>query len=81
MLDAVFILIGILLFAGSITTKLQMEKEYKDGATRLPNNFFLYLDSTDFSEKGNVLRKRYNVIYLVLIVYAIALYVFMKANA
>lgn len=76
---AVFIFIGILLFAGSIATKIQMEKEFK-GGTRLPNNFFLYLDPSDFSEKGNALRKRYNIIYVVLIIYSIALYIFMRAN-
>ena len=80
MLGAVFLVIGMSLFAGSIATRIQMEKEFKGGTTRLPNNFFLYLDSSDFSEKGNALRKRYNVIYVVLIVYSIALYVFMRAN-
>ncbi len=57
-----------------------MEKEFKGGTSRLPHNFFLYLDSSDFSEKGNELRKRYNVIYFVLILYCIALFIFMKAN-
>ena len=80
MLGAVFLLIGILLFAGAITTKLQMEKEFKGGTSRMPNNFFLYLDPSDFSEKGNALRKKYNIIYSVLIVYSIALFIFMKAN-
>ena len=80
MLGAVFLFIGIALFAGSIATKIQMEKEYKGGTTRLPNNFFLYLDPSDFSEKGNTLRKRYNLIYVVLIVYSIALYIFMRVN-
>ena len=46
----------------------------------MPNKFFLYLDSSDFSEKGNELRKKYNVLYLVLIVYSIALFIFMKAD-
>jgi hypothetical protein len=80
MLGVLFLVIGIALFAGAIATKLQMEKEFKDGMSRLPNNFFLYLDSSDFSEKGNALRKRYNVIYSVLTVYSIALFIFMKAN-
>jgi hypothetical protein len=80
MLDVLFLVIGIALFAGAIATKLQMEKEFKDGMSRLPNKFFLYLDSSDFSEKGNALRKRYNVIYSVLIVYSIALFIFMRAN-
>ena len=80
MLEMLFILIGIALFVGAITTKLKMEKEYKDGASRMPNNLFLYLDSSDFSEKGNELRKKYNAFYSVLIVYSIALFIFMKAD-
>jgi len=80
MLDLLFLVIGVSLFAGAIATRLQMEKEFKGGTSRLPNNFFLYLDSSKFSKKGNVLRKKYNVIYLVLIVYCIALYIFVNAN-
>ena len=80
MLGAVFLFIGILLFGAAIATKLQMEKEFKDGTSRLPNNFFLYLDPSDFSEKGNALRKKYNVIYSALIIYCIALFIFMKAS-
>jgi hypothetical protein len=53
LLNLVFFVIGIALFAGAIATRLQMEKEFKDGAQSLPSNFFLYLDSSDFSEKGN----------------------------
>ena len=79
-LGVLFFAIGIALFAGAITTKLQMEKEFKDGTKRLPNNFFLYLNPGDFSEKGNALRKKYNIIYVVLIVYSLALFIFMKAS-
>ena len=74
------IVIGIALFAGAITTRIQMEKEFKDGTQSLPNNFFLYLNSSDFSEKGNVLRKKYNIIYSVLTIYSLALFIFMKVN-
>jgi hypothetical protein len=80
MLGAVFLSLGILLFALAIATRLQMEKEFKGGTSRLPNNLFLYLDPSDFSEKGNALRKKYNVIYSVLIGYSIALFMFMKAS-
>jgi len=80
MLKVLFLVIGILLFAGAIATRLQMEKEFKGGTSRLPSKFFLYLDSDDFSEKGNVLRKKYNVIYLVLSIYSVALFIFIKAN-
>jgi len=75
-----FLVIGIALFAGAIATRLKMEKEFKGGAQRLPKNFFLYLHSSDFSEKGNALRKKYNIIYSVLTVYSLALFIFMKAN-
>jgi hypothetical protein len=80
MLGMLFLLTGIALFAWAIATRLQMEKEFKGGTSRLPNNFFLYLDSSDFSEKGNVLRKKYNMLYSVLIAYSIALFIFMKAD-
>ena len=80
MMGAVFLLLGILLFAGAIATRLQMEKEFKGGTSRLPNNLFLYLDPSDFSEKGNSLRKKYNLLYSVLIGYSIALFIFMKAG-
>ena len=80
MVGMLFLVTGIALFAGAIATRLQMEKEYKGGTSRLPSNFFLYLDPSDFSEKGNVLRKKYNVLYSVLIVYSIVLYIFMKAD-
>ena len=78
MWEMLFYAIGIALFAGAIATKLQMEKEYKDGTSRMPNNLFLYLDADDFSAKGNELRKRYNLLYSVLIVYSIALFIYLK---
>ena len=80
MLGFLFLVVGIALFAGSVVTKLQMEKEVKGGRKKLSHNLFLYRNSSDFSEKGNTLRKRYNLIYFALIVYSIALYVFMNAN-
>lgn len=80
MLEVLFIVIGIALFAGAIATRLQVEKEFKGGTQRLPGNLFLYLNSSDFSEKGNALRKKYNIIYIVLMVYSLALFIFVKAN-
>ena len=80
LLDSLFVVIGIALFAAAIATKLKMEKEFKGGTQRLPNNFFLYLDSSDFSRHGNTLRKRYNIIYAVLMVYSIVLFIFMRAS-
>jgi lipopolysaccharide biosynthesis regulator YciM len=80
LLSVLFLVIGIALFAGAIATRLQMEKEFKEGTQSLPRNFFLYLNSSGFSEKGNALRKKYNIIYSVLTVYSLALFIFMKAN-
>lgn len=80
MLNWLFLIIGVALFAMAIATRLQMEKEFKDGTQSLPSNFFLYLDSSNFSEKGNALRKKYNIIYSVLTAYSFALFIYMKAN-
>ena len=79
LLNSIFFVIGIALFAGAIATRLQMEKEFKDGVQSLPSNLFLYLDSSGFSEKGNALRKIYNIIYTVLTVYSLVLFIYMKA--
>ena len=75
-----FLIIGIALFAGAITTRLQMEKEVKGGKRVLWNNHLPYWNSNDFSERGNKLRKKYNIIYFVLIVYSLVLVIFMKAG-
>ena len=75
-----FLIIGIALFAGAITTRLQMEKEVKGGRRVLWNNYLPYWNSNDFSEKGNRLRKIYNILYFVLIVYSLVLVKFMKAS-
>ena len=80
LLNSLFLIIGIALFAGAIATRLQMEKEYKGGAQRLPTRLFLYLDSSDFSERGNALRKKYNVIYSALSVYSVSLFIYIRAN-
>ena len=75
-----FLVIGIALFAGAIATRLQMEKEVKGGRRVLWNNYLPYLNSNNFSEKGNRLRKIYNIFYFVLIVYSLVLITFMKAS-
>lgn len=80
LLGFLFLVVGIALFAGAIVIKLQMEKEVKGQGRKLQNNFFPYWNSKDFSEKGNRLRKKYNIIYFALIVYSLALIIFMKAN-
>lgn len=80
MLGILFLVVGIALFAGAIVIRLKMENEVKGGRKVLWNNVFPYWNSSDFSEKGNKLRKAYNVIYFALIVYSSALIIFMKVN-
>ena len=80
MIGILFLVVGIALFAGSMVTKLQLEKELKGGEKKLSHNLFPYFNSDDFSEKGNSLRIKYNIIYFALIVYSIALYIFLNSN-
>jgi hypothetical protein len=75
-----FLAIGVALFLGAIAIRLQMEKEVKGGRTVIWNSFLPYWNSKDFTERGNSLRKTYNIIYFVLIVYSLALVTFMKAS-
>jgi len=80
LLTLLFLVIGIALFLGAITTRLQLEKEVKGGRKVILNNFLPYWNADDFSEKGNSLRKKYNRIYYALIVYSLALFVFVKSS-
>ena len=75
-----FLVVGVVLFRGAMSTRLQMEKEVKGGRVIIWNSFFPYWNSKDFTERGNSLRKRYNIIYFVLIFYSLALIIFMKAS-
>ena len=79
-LSLLFLVVGIALFAIAIIIKLQMEKEVKGGKTVLQNSFLPYWNSDKFSENGNTLRKTYNIVYFVLIVYSLTLMVFMKTG-
>ncbi len=79
-LSLLFLVVGVALFLWAIVTRLQMEKEVKDGRTVLWNSFFPYWNSNDFTEKGNSLRKTYNILYFLLIAYSLALILFMKAS-
>ena len=69
LLSILFLIIGIALFAGAIVIRLKMEKEVKGGRKVLWNSVFPYWNSSDFSEKGNTLRKAYNIVYFALIIY------------
>jgi hypothetical protein len=75
-----FLVVGVALFTGAIVARLQMEKEVKGGRKVVLNNHFPYFNSNYFSEKGNRLRKIYNIIYFALIVYSLLLIVFMKSS-
>ena len=75
-----FLLVGAALFLGAILVRLQMEKEVKDGRIIFWNSFLPYWNESDFSERGNSLRKKYNKIYYALIIYSIALIIFMKTS-
>jgi len=80
LLALLFLAIGIALFLGAIMTRLQLEKEVKGGRKVILNNLLPYWNADDFSKKGNSLRKIYNRIYYALIVYSLALIVFMKSS-
>lgn len=80
LLGLLFLVVGIALFAGAIGVRLRMEKEVIGDKKVLRNSHSPCWNSDSFSDKGNTLRKIYNVIYFVLIVYAIALIIFMKAS-
>ncbi len=75
-----FLAVGVVLFLGAIAIRLQMEKEVKGGRTIYWNSFLPYWNESDFNERGNSLRKTYNKIYYSLIVYSLALIIFMKAS-
>lgn len=79
-LGLLFLVVGITLFAIAIVIRLKMEEEVKGGKAVLRNSFLPYWNSDNFSEKGNTLRRIYNVVYFVLIVYSSALIVFMKTG-
>ena len=80
LLGLLFLVIGIALFAGAIVTRLKMEKEVKGGKRVVLNSYFPFWNASDFSDKGNTLRRIYNLIYFVLIFYSLALFVFMRAS-
>jgi len=79
-LGLLFLVVGIALFVIAIVIKLQMEKEVKGGRRVLWNSYLPYWNSNDFSEKGNRLRKIYNIFYFVLIVYSLVLITFVKTG-
>ncbi len=75
-----FLVVGIALFLGAIVVRLRLEKEIKGGRKVVLNNILPYWNSSDFSEKGNSLRKVYNSFYFALIVYSLSLLVYVKSS-
>lgn len=76
-LGALFLIVGILLFGGIVMVKLQLEAEVKGGTPVKLGNMFPIGDASRFSDKGNALRKKYNILYYLLVVYSLALIAFM----
>jgi hypothetical protein len=80
LIGSLFVVVGIVLARWVVSTKLQLEKEGKDGKSINMHKLLPYWNADEFTDKGNLLRKTYNNLYYALIVYALALYVFMHAS-
>jgi hypothetical protein len=80
LIGSLFVVVGIVLARWVVSTKLQLEKEGKEGKSANMHKILPYWNADDFTEKGNSLRKTYNNLYYALIVYALALYVFMHSG-
>jgi hypothetical protein len=80
LIGSLFVVVGIVLGRWVVSTKLQLEKEGKEGKSINMHKMLPYWNADDFTEKGNSLRKTYNNLYYALIVYSLALYAFMQAN-
>ena len=80
LIGLLFVVVGIVLARWVVSTKLQLEKEGKQGKSINMHKMLPYWNADDFTEKGNSLRKTYNNLYYALILYSLALYVFMQAN-
>ena len=73
-----FLAVGVALFLGAIVIRLRLEKEVKGGRTVVLNNFLTYWNTDYFTDKGNLLRKKYNIIYYALVVYSLSLFIYMN---
>ncbi|MCP4471054.1 MAG: hypothetical protein GY815_10265 [Gammaproteobacteria bacterium] len=74
-----FLVVGLALFAGAIYSRLQMEQEVRGGRKIAWNNVLPYGKAENFSARGNRYRKTYNLLYLLLILYAFALLSFVNS--
>ena len=80
LIGSLFVVVGIVLARWVVSTQLQLEKEGKEGKSINMHKILPYWNADDFTEKGNSLRKTYNNLYYALIVYSLALYVFMHSS-
>jgi len=79
-LGALFLVVGILLSRWIVVVKLQLEDEVKGGQSGRLSNILPIWGASRFSDKGNLLRKKYNNLYYLLVVYSLALLVFMRSG-
>ena len=75
-----FLVVGVALFLGAIYSRLQMEQEVRGGRKVAWNNVLPYGKAENFSARGNRYRRAYNLLYLLLILYAFALLAFVKSD-
>ena len=80
LIGSLFVVVGIVLTGWIMKTKLKLEKEVKEGKSFNMHKMLPYWNDDDFTEQGNTLRKTYNNLYYTLIVYSVALYLFMQTN-
>ena len=80
LLGGLFLVVGIMLSRWIVKVKLELEGEIKGGQSTRLSNILPIGGAERFSEKGNLLRKRYNKLYYMLIVYSMALFVFMRSG-
>ena len=79
-MGVLFLVVGIMLSRWIVKVKLELEGEIKGGQSTRLSNILPIGGAERFSEKGNLLRKRYNKLYYMLIVYSMALFVFMRSG-
>ena len=80
LIGTLFVVVGIVLTGWIMKTKLNLEKEVKEGKSFNMHKMLPYWSADDFTEQGNTLRKTYNNLYYALIVYSVVLYLFMQTS-
>ena len=80
LIGSLFVVVGIVLTGWIMKTKLQLEKEVKEGKSFNMHKMLPYWNGDDFTEEGNSLRKTYNNLYYALLVYSVALYLLMQTG-